>query len=345
MTTASGTHAVSSLRKAAILLVTLGEEASAELMQQLSHSEVKRLADETSRLKDICGDQMEAVLREFYQMTADASGRAKGGPEFTQRILGRVLGVDGAKKLLAEASTSAVAGFAKLEPLVRSDAAQVARSLNSEHPQTIALIISHLPPEQAVSLLLALSPELRGEVALRMAGLDQIAPEVVEQIAEAVGEKFSRQEGINREAYSGVRIVAELCNRLDPAITDEILQSMEAASPETAERVRKTMFVFEDVLRLDDMAMGEVNSRVDRKTLILALKGTSDQIKEYFTKKMSSRAREMFMEDLEALGPVKVKDVEEAQQEVIGTIRQLEQEGVISTRGNSGGGTGDVYVS
>jgi flagellar motor switch protein FliG len=297
-------------------------------------------------VREISGDQTESVLREFYQLTSEAKDKRSGGLDFTKRLLARAMGPESARKLLAEAADPVAAGFAKLEPFVKSDPAQVARSLNAEHPQTIALIVAHLAPEQAVSLLSQLPPELRGEVALRMAKLEQIAPEIVAQIAESIGERFGKQEGIKSEAYSGVRIVADLCNRLDPNLTQEILEAMESASPETADRIRKVMFVFDDVLRLDEMAMGEISSRVDRKTLVMALKGTSDQLKEHFTKKMSSRAREMLLEDLEALGPVKIKDVEDAQQEVIVTIRQLEQEGVISTKGSGDGAdSGSGYVS
>ena len=314
-------------------------------MQQMSQDEVKRLCEETARIQEISGEQTETVLREFYQLTNDAKDKRAGGLEFTQRMLSRAMGPDRAKKLLSEAANPVAAGFAKLEPLVKSDAAQVARALNGEHPQTIALIVAHLPAEQAVSLLSELPSELRSEVTLRLARLDQIAPEVVAQIAEAIGERFGRQEGINREAYKGAIIVADLCNRLDPTISEEILQNMEALSPETVEQIRKIMFVFEDVINLDDTAISEINSRLDRKTLVLALKGTSEQLKEHFTKKMSSRAREMLLEDLEAMGPVKIKDVENAQQEVIATIRQLEQEGVISRRA-PGEASGDSdYVS
>jgi len=346
MATATTPQTTSRIRKAAILLITLGEEASAHLMQQLSHDEVRKLCEETTRVREISGEQTESVLREFYQLTSGAKDQASGGLEFTQRMLSRVMGPESAKKLLAEAANPVAAGFAKMEPLVRSDPSKVARSLNNEHPQTIALIVAHLPPDQAVSLLTELPSDVRVEVVLRMARLDQITPEVVAQIAEAISEKFGKQEGINREVYKGVTIVADLCNRLDPNISQEILQNIDAASPETAERIRKIMFVFEDVLTLDDMAMSELNTRVDRKTLVLALKGTSDQLKEHFTKKMSSRAREMMMEDLEALGPVKLRDVDEAQQEVITVIRQLQQEGVISsTRGAADGGVTDGYVS
>jgi flagellar motor switch protein FliG len=345
MAPVSTTEQASPLRKAAILLITLGEETSAELMQQLSQAEVRQLCEETARVKEISGEQTESVLREFYQLTSGAKNGRSGGLEFTQRMLTRVMGPDNAKKLLAEAANPVAAGFAKMEPLVKADPAQVARSLSTEHPQTIALVVAHLPTDQAASLLTELPASLRGEVVFRMARLDQITPEVVAQIAEAIGEKFGKQAGISREAYGGVRIVADLCNRLDPNISQEVLQNMESVSPETAERIRKVMFVFDDVLKLDDMAMSEINSRVDRKTLVLALKGTSEQLKEHFTKKMSSRAREMLLEDLDALGPVKLRDVDEAQQELINVIRQLEQEGVISSRGAGDSGGKDRYVS
>jgi flagellar motor switch protein FliG len=169
-----------------------------------------------------------------------------------------------------------------------------------------------------------------------MASLDQIAPEVVGKVATVISEKLRSVASLNREAYGGVRAVAELCNRLDSDTSKEILDGMDSASPALAESIRNLMFVFDDILGLDDAAMNEITGRVDRKTLVLALKGTNDQIKQHFTKKMSSRAREMLFEDLDALGPVKIKDVEAAQQQVIGTIRQLEQQGVLSLRGAAG---------
>ncbi|MEP7353126.1 MAG: flagellar motor switch protein FliG [Acidobacteriota bacterium] len=338
---ATSREIASPVRKAAILMIALGEEASADLMQRLSEAELKCLSEETSRLGFVTEEQTEVVLREFYQMSGNQLPPGRGGPEFMQKLLTRAVGPEVAKKIMRGVGNPPANSFAGLESMVKSDPSQVARFLNDEHPQTIALIISHLPPTQAVSLLQSLPPSLRTDVALRMARLDQISPEVVSRIATAVGERLKGVDSIKREAYGGVRAVAGLFNRLDPDVGKEILDGMDATDSALAESVRSLMFVFDDILKLDDAAMNEITGRVERKSLVLALKGTGEQIKEHFTKKMSSRARQMLMEDLDALGPVKIKEVETAQRQVIDTIRQLEQEGTISLRGSAS----DEYVS
>lgn len=332
---------ISPLRKAAVLLVTLGEEASAEIMQQLPEAEVKKLSDEIAAIKEIPEQQTETVLREFYTRNASRSDGRQGGPDFTRRLLSRALGQDGARRVM-DHDSKRNGSFARLEPLVRSDPARVVRSLHEEHPQTIALILAHLPVAQSVELLRAFDPGMRKQVALRLARLEQVSPDVVAKVAQAIGDKFNDGEPVTRESIRGLHTVADLCNRLDPEIGDEILAEVEAFSAELAESVRRAMFAFEDIVTLDDAAMNEMNSRVDRKVLILALKGTSDQIKEHFTKRMSSRARDMLIEDMEAMGPVKIKEVEAAQQEIIGTVRELQQEGMIA-RGSSGGT--EMYVA
>jgi flagellar motor switch protein FliG len=334
------TISLSPLRKAAILLIALGEEASAEMMQQLPDPEVKRLSEEIASLKDVRDEQMEAVLREFYTRNVDRSNGRHGGPDFTHRLLNRAFGQDGARRVLNVGGKPAN-GIARLEPLVRNDPTRFARSLNEEHPQTIALIMAHLPATLSAELLSTFESDLRKQVAVRMARLDQVSPDVLARVAEGIGAKLVDVESVSREPVRGIHTIADLCNRLDPEIGDELLAEVEASNAELAESVRRAMFAFEDIITLDETAMKELTSRVDRKVLILALKGTSDQIKEHFTKRMSSRARDMLIEDLEALGAVKIKDVEAAQQEIIGSVRDLRQEGVISR----GSGGGDVYVS
>jgi flagellar motor switch protein FliG len=328
-------ESISAVRKAAILMIVLGEEAGAEMMRRLPPTEVRKLSEEIARLGVVGGDQTETVLREFYHMAAAFRIASHGGPAFAQKLLSKALGAEEAAKLIAHL-TPANGDLTGIESLQRSDPQQLARFLQSEHPQTIALILSHLVPAQAAALLASLTPVVRTDVAVRMASLDQIAPEVVGQVATVISEKLRSVASLNREAYGGVRALAELCNRLDSETSKEILAGMDSANSALAESIRNLMFVFDDILGLDDAAMNEITGRVDRKTLVMALKGTNDQIKQHFTKKMSSRAREMLLEDLDALGPVKIKEVEAAQQQVISTIRQLEQQGVLSLRGSAG---------
>jgi flagellar motor switch protein FliG len=322
-------------KKAAILLIILGEETGAEMMRHLPPAEVRTLSSEITRLGAIGADQSESVLREFYQMAAAFRIAKHGGPAYAEKLLSKALGMEEAQNLISQIVRSG-GDPGGMESLQRSDPQQLARYLQAEHPQTIALILSHLVPAQAASVLAALPQAIRTDVAVRMASLDQIAPEVVGKVATVISEKLRTVASLNREAYGGVRALAELCNRLDSDTSQEILVGIDTSNPALAESIRNLMFVFDDILSLDDAAMVEVTSRVERKTMVMALKGTNDQIKQHFTKKMSSRAREMLLEDLDALGPVKIKDVEGAQQQVIAAIRQLEQQGVVSLRGSGG---------
>jgi flagellar motor switch protein FliG len=197
-----------------------------------------------------------------------------------------------------------------------------------------------LNPSQAAGLLISLPPELRADVALRMANLDQISPEIISKIAAIIGQKLKALGELSRESYGGVRAVSEMFNRLDSSTSKEILEIIEQNDPNLVETIRHLMFVFEDLLLVDQNAIKEVLAKVDRKVLTIALKGTSDQLKAHFLQAMSQRGSEMLKEDMEALGPVKLKEVEASQQQIIAVVRQLESEGVISLKGT----VGEQYV-
>jgi len=216
----------------------------------------------------------------------------------------------------------------------------LARFIHNEHPQTIALVLSHLNASSAAGLLSSLPPELRPEVALRMANLDEITPEIVNKIAKVIGEKLQVVGQFSRESYGGVRAISELFNQLDSGTSKEILDVIEVQNPNLVETIRQLMFVFEDLLTIDVNQLKEILSRVDRKTLTCALKGTSVKLRDHFFSTMSARGVEMLKDDIEALGPVKIKDVETAQLQIITTVRQLEGEGVISLKG----GGAEQYV-
>jgi len=230
--------------------------------------------------------------------------------------------------------------MASFDSLQRADPQQLAKFIHNEHPQTIALVLSHLNASQAAGLLISLPAELRGDVALRMASLDQISPEIISKIATIIGGKLKSLGEMSRESYGGVRAVSEMFNRLDSVNSKEILETIEQNDPNLVATIRHMMFVFEDLLLLGPEAIKEVLGKVDRKILTVALKGTTEQLKTHFTEVMSQRGAEMLTEDMEALGPVKIKEVESAQQQIIAVVRQLEAEGSISLKGT----VGEQYV-
>jgi flagellar motor switch protein FliG len=318
----------------------LGEEASADIIRNLDDDEVAKIGREVARLPSISADQAEAVVEEFHQMTVAHDYVIKGGIEYARKLLVSAFGPGTAKKLLDRLNRSLTADSASFDAIQKADPQQLAKFIHSEHPQTIALILSHLNASQAAGLLFSLPPEMRGEVALRMAHLDQISPEIISKIAGVISSKLQSLGEFSREAYGGVHAVSEMFNRLEPTASKEILESIERSDPNLAETIRHLMFVFEDLMVLDQNAVKELVPKIDKKVLTMALKGTSEQLKNHLLAAMSQRGADMLREDMDALGPVKIKDVESAQQQIIALARKLEAEGVISIHGT----VGEQYV-
>ena len=331
---------ISGLRKAAILMVALGDQLSAEVIRHLDEDEIEGLGREVARIHALDSNLAESILEEFYQMTLAHDYVLKGGIDYARKILINAFGSEPAKKMLDRLMKAVNSDSANFDALQKADPQQLAKFIHSEHPQTIALVLSHLNPSQAAGLLASLPPEMRSDVALRMANLDQISPDIISKIAGIIGSKLKALGELSRESYGGVRAVSEMFNRLDSGSSKEILEAMEASHPQLVETIRHLMFVFEDLLLIDQGGMKEILSRVDRKLLVLALKGTSDQLKNHFMAGMSQRGAEMLHEDMDAVGPIKIKEVEAAQQQIIAIVRQLENEGTISLKGS----TGEQYV-
>jgi len=339
MATSEQKEVLSPVRKAAILVVLLGEGTSAELLKQLSEEEVRMISHEVAKLRHISQEQCELVLEEYYAMTSARSQVVSGGVDFAKRVLQKAFGNDSSRKMVESLIKSAGGDSASFEGLQKSDPKQLAKFIINEHPQTIALILSRLAPSQAATMLASVPASLRSDVAWRMAGLDQISPEVIARISSIVGQKIKDLGGYRQESYGGVRAVAEICNRLDPNVSSEVLSDIEQQDTGLAATIRNLMFVFDDVVHIDDSGMTEILSRIDRKILPLALKGTTEELKSHFFKFMSKRAQEMLREDMEVLGAVRIREVEAAQQQIIAVIRQLEQQGVIALHG-----TAEQYV-
>jgi flagellar motor switch protein FliG len=328
------------LQKAAVLLVTLGEESSAEVLRQLTEDEIGELTRAIARVSNINSQQAESILDEFHQMTVAQEFVIKGGIEYARKMLETAFGVEPAKRLIDRVSKAIGGDGADFDILQRADPQQLAKFIHNEHPQTVALVLSHLNPTQAASLLFSLPEEIRSDVAVRMATLDQISPEIINKIASVLGQKIKSLGEFSRASYGGVRAVADMFNRMDSGASKVILADIEQKDAALFETIRELMFVFEDLLLIDQGGIKEILAKVDRKILTVALKGTSDQLKDHMFASMSQRGAEMLKEDIEALGPVKIREVESAQQQIISVVRQLDTEGIVSLKG----AVGEQYV-
>jgi flagellar motor switch protein FliG len=335
--TASPSPSVSGARKAAMFVMGIGGNLGAELLRQLEPEEIRRISAEISELQAVAPENMVNVFREFEALSGSSRFFAKGGADFARRLVEQALGPESAQKLL-DAPPKEEKTAAQLDILQQTGPQQLAVLLREENPQTIALVLSNLPAEQAGALMVLLPAEVQPQVALRMASLDRISPEVFRRITEVIGSKLKAVRQVSKS--DGIRSLASLLNHVDPSMVDTILSQVQDENQAAANSVREMMFVFEDILSIDKEGMKALLAKCDRKVLTTALKGTTAKIREHFTQSMSQRAADMMVEDMEALGPVRIRDVQSAQTQVVAVVRQLQQQGAIST---SRGG-GDEYV-
>jgi len=336
---------ISGIRKAAMFLMGIGQEISAEVIRQLNPDEIKRIGSEILSLDAVPPSQMLHVFKEFEVLAGTSRYFAQGGPDCARRLLERAIGAESAQVLLdlsEPVPVSPPSGSAEpTSPLHNTDPQELARVLREENPQTLALILSNLTPAQAGPLMSSLPAEVQPQVAIRIALMDRLSPEVFGRIATAIAKKLKASSQLNRA--NGARSLASILNHVDGRIAENVLSFIETENTSAAANVRDLMFVFEDVVSIDKEGIKALIARVDRKVLTVALKGTGDNVQKHFTQCMSQRSAEMLTEDMEALGPVRIRDVTGAQQQVIMVIRQLQTEGVISVGGSAGGG-GDEYV-
>jgi len=330
---------VSGVQKAAVALLLMGEEVSAEVFKHLSEDEIETLAKEMAALGPVSNTVSERVMEEFNETATAAEYVTRGDADFARRVLNRTLGPEAARRISerVQKSFQSTAGF---NSLGKADPQQLSKFILGEHPQTIALILAHLHASNAAQLISLLPEQLRVDVLTRMASLDDIAPDVVMRISAVIEQRLKTLGGPSREQHGGVRAVAELFNRLERTVSTPVLEAIEARKPELAVSIRNLMFVFDDLLHVDDNGMREIVQRADKKVLTIALKGASEQIRQRFLGNMSKRAGEMLREEMEVLGAVRVREVEKAQQEVVAVARKLEEEGLIVT----GAAAGEAYV-
>jgi flagellar motor switch protein FliG len=332
--------ALNGVRKAAILTVLLGEHASGEVFRHLNEEEIELIAREVALLGPVPAATATDVLEEFHQMWKAAEYVTKGGVEYASKLLVKSLGPDLAKRVLDRVVKTFESSMA-FTGLEKADPQQLSKFIQSEHPQTIALILAHLKPGPAAQLMQSLPEDLRVEVVTRMANLEEISPEVISRISAVIEQRLKSLGASTHESYGGVRAVAELLNRIDRSVSQPLLEAIESQTPDLAVSIRHLMFVFDDLLHVDDNALREIVQRADKKVLTVALKGTSEDIRNRFFQNMSKRAVDMIREEMELLGAVRLREVEKAQQEVVGIARKLEEEGLLQT----GAAAGEPYVT
>ncbi len=335
--------ALTGLQKSAILLVALGDQASAELLKHLSDAEVQAVTGAISNLPPVSAEQAELVLEEFRNAAQSAAQVGQGGLNYARRILTSAFGPEGSKKHL-ERLPRLLDREAENNELARIDPQLLARFVRTEHPQTVALILSRLSPGQSAAVLSTMEPELRSDVTVRIARLDQISPAVIKKISAVIGKKLQSAGEIQRESSGGARAVAEIFNQLDAEVSEEILGRVGEMFPELMDEIRQKMFVFEDLLGIDSNGIKEVLGRADRRQLTVALKGASEEMRRHLLQGMSPRGAAMLLEDMDAMGPIKIREVEAAQQQIIAVVRTLQGEGIISRQKSGGGGGDDQYV-
>jgi flagellar motor switch protein FliG len=331
---------LSGMRKAAILVLTLGEEASGEMFKHLQEDEIEKIAKEVASVGQVGSETGERVLEEFHQMARAANFVTRGGVDNARRLLQRSFGNEAAGRILDRVvrSFKTTAGFAALE---KTDPQQLSKFILGEHPQTIALILAHLNATNAAELVSLLPEALRSDVLARMANLDEISPEVITRISAVIEQRLKPVGGLSREQHGGVRAVAELCNRLDRSVSQAALEAIENTSPDLAVSIRNLMFVFDDIRHLEDNGLREIIQRADKKVLTVALKGASEDIRTRFFANMSKRAAEMLKDEMDVMGAVRLREVEKAQHEIVAITRKLEEEGLIVT----GAAAGEAFVT
>jgi len=331
---------VSGPRKAAILITIMGEEAASAIYRHLPDKDVQIVTREIAEMGKVPPQVIQEILEEYARLAMTQDYVGQGGLDFAKRLLVKAFGDTSAKDLLQRAIRLQELSAGQLESLQKADPLQLAKFLEGEHPQIIALILAHLEARKASALLMKLPEQLRAESVKRLALLRQFSPEMAERVSVVLNRRLQSLGEQSRKTYAGFESVADLMNRLEGTASKAILETIERDDPKLAISIRNLMFTFEDLLGVTDVAIREWLGTMDKKTLALALKGASNDLKDHIFRAMSSRAVEMLKEDMEALGPVRAKDVAQAQQEAVTLIRKLEADGkvVLKTEGD------DEYV-
>ena len=320
------------VQKAAVLLITLGPEKSASIFKHLKEEEIEELTLEIANTRSINTQEKEDVLNEFYQVCLAQQYIAEGGIGYAKELLEKALGEQKAQDVITKLTASLQ--VRPFEFIRKTDPSQVLNFIQDEHPQTIAMILSYLSPAQSAMILGALTPEKQADVAKRIAMMDRTSPDVIKEVERVLERKLASLLNQDYTIVGGVDAIVDILNTVDRGTEKHIMESLEIEQPELADEIRKKMFVFEDILLLDDRAIQRVLRDVDNNDLGIALKGANEEVQNVIFKNLSKRLSAMIKEDMEFMGPVRMKDVEEAQQKIVGIIRKLEDSAeIVISRG------------
>ncbi len=319
---ASSDKEMDGVEKAATLLIALGPEKSAQIFKHLKEEEIEQLTLEIANTSSVSPQTKEMVLNEFYEICLAQQYIAEGGIGYAKELLEKALGEEKAKTVIGKLTASLQ--VRPFEFIRKTDPSQLLNFIQDEHPQTIALILSYLPPSQSSLVISSLPPEKQADVAKRIAQMDRTSPDVIKQVEKVLERKLSSLVNQDYTIVGGVDAIVSILNSVDRGTEKHIMETLEVEEPELADEIRKKMFVFEDILSLDDRAIQRVLRDVDNSDLALALKGATEEVQNIILNNLSSRLAVMIKEDMEFMGPVRMKDVEEAQQKIVNIIRKLE---------------------
>ncbi len=323
---------LSGLQKSAILLIALGPERSATIFKHLKEEEIEELTLEIANTRSITPQVKDEVIDEFYQVCLAQQYIAEGGITYAKELLEKALGTEKALDVIGKLTASLQ--VKPFEFIRKTDPSQLLNFIQDEHPQTIALILAYLSPQQAAMIIAALPQERQADVAKRVAMMDRTSPDVIKEVEQILESKLSSLVNQDYTIIGGVDQVVEILNTVDRGTEKHIMETLEIEEPELADEIRKKMFVFEDILLLDDRAIQRVLHDVDNNDLALALKGSNEQVQQAIFNNLSKRLAAMIKEDMEFMGPVRMKDVEEAQQKIVNIIRKLEDSAeIVISRG------------
>lgn len=324
----------SGYEKAAILLLSLGEDVASEVMKNFEAKEIRVIGNYLSKTNKIDGESVNSVVKEFCEIAKSPEGFIFGGDDYLRSVLTKALGNEKATKVM---ENLAIATEDKgLEALRWIDPSGIANLIRGEHPQTIALILAHLDPDHAGQVVILLPDAIRGDVMLRMATIESVAPGVIKEIEEVLNKQLQMGGSVVNKKVGGPDVVASILNYMDRANESAILGNIEQNFPEMAEKIRKMMFVFEDLINVDDRGIQEILKEVSKDDLVLAIKGAGDDMKAKIFKNMSERASQSIKEDMETKGPVRVSEIEKSQQAILKIAKRLEEEGKIVIGGKGG---------
>lgn len=328
------TRRLSGKEKAAIFLIALGPEKSAKVFKHLNEEEIEELTLQIANMKMVSSEEKEKVIQDFYQLALAQEYITEGGINYAKEVLERALGEEKAVDIINRLVSSL--HVRPFEFVRRAAPDQLLSYIQDEHPQTIALILSYLRPNQSAQILSNLDPDKQAEVVRRIALMDRTSPDIIKQVEKILETKFSGLLTQDFTTTGGVQSVVDILNAVDRGTEKHIMDELDRTNPDLSEEIRKRMFVFEDIVTLDNRSIQRIIREIDNSQWALALKGASEEVKEVIFANMSKRLVEMIKEDIEFMGPVRVRDIEEAQQNIVNVIRRLEEDGeIITPRGGA----------